>query len=1186
MKKEMGFSIKEEMRELQNHEGDHSHHAALMKNLIGGNSNPDEKSLSFIYRILSLKDVFLKIDNIVIQEYITNKNENMVDSNIDPSPRNYQEEINLLKQKGASLSLPKDKVTRQPSKKKSKLTQQIQNEEKFKQILQTYLPIAVWFAMKMNIKEEEATCDSLSNAWKDVKDFETSVPTEDSFLVALLDSILMNLELRIFKMVLSDLKTPNILISRTVFEKFFSQNRYDYLIEYFSFYNEYAKNNPLDESQLKLIESSKESLLTISKGPELGFLASLAYDPTGEKMDIMKLDLFIKTYFKSTDEEEILMSILTRLKIPKKEIVSRLLYTKEQDRFIKICNEFDHLVEFLDRKKVLEEKQYKLLILLDGMELINIFNVKAIDPEKTKGKNIYDKLCSLIESGQDVEYLCNVITHVNETFWDMEKMMKFYKALKQLIYSSKINWLVNIQNPLLFYMTLIKFFKDIKKQLDYRNNDINELTEDMVNFCRNYIHHASDEALKISIFDVDSKDLTFLDYAFVVADMNILETDEIENLVSHMWDLGRHSLQTIQQFTRLDFMTNEIKKFNMGVFTQKFEIPIEEGDHFQLEYKYTSNSVFMRVLSDIFWPIPMIIIEFVFSMWLIQLHLDVATSTEHWFRDYLDEYPKMSIVHCYFRASHVTNALIKALALKPDHNVSRLFILAHKTILLLNFLQIVIYPVFLQSHFWLVNNLQMLIVITQVAYVLYGCLSLKEVGVILRIFGSMAFVVVVFGTLSCLLITIVAYPIHTTFLGFSQQIEGQIYTDLNLFSDLYQGILTCFEFVFGAVVLVRPYQEQNGYTYAMSFIMMMFSFFGNIMLANMLVAFLTSQFDEISKNAKYLTMNMQFGLINVFSVKNLDTLYSLPFCLTIPALPFYALMIRKSKRRKINLFLRRVIHVVNVFVPAFVFVNLKLFALIGLRYFGIFLELLVKSVLAPKNLLYAGCWVFAGPFLLLKLYFLDVKTMCAVLLDFTDDGKGLNNFKLDDKARSNLLNIFKKMYRVLQYEYESRQNRFVSKADFLLMYEAVDKQDFILKRLVKNTFDDGDSEMNEKHMTEEDGNVDFSQLDLNSKYLLSEAILVPILLRKFAFKDERGDEKIDLKLMYEKFKNNVTIAGVDKLVGFENETLERAKQYFKDYRGSDEKDEVKIVQEKTISVDDKLKEIVKGMAELKSLINK
>ena len=56
-----------------------------------------------------------------------------------------------------------------------------------------------------------------------------------------------------------------------------------------------------------------------------------------------------------------------------------------------------------------------------------------------------------------------MITHVSETFWDLPKLKSFFEALKTLLYKEGSDWLVYIQNPLLFYITLVSFFKDAKE---------------------------------------------------------------------------------------------------------------------------------------------------------------------------------------------------------------------------------------------------------------------------------------------------------------------------------------------------------------------------------------------------------------------------------------------------------------------------------------------------------------------------------------------------------------------------------------------------------------------------------------------------------------------------------------------------------------------------------------------------
>lgn len=1146
----------------------------------------DEETLGFIMRIFQDDRVSLKLDNRELQEVLLLKG--FAEERLKIS---HKESIKGAK--SSDISIHKDfpeSARSEVSKKLSgmpKDTPQFKfnksiapkSEEVINSIISSYLPLAVFYTMHFKVEHEMETAAKLTEVWRDVKNFETFEPLfDDSFSIVLLNLLLDRQEYGTFKLFIGSFEDLNLLVCEQFFNKFFLYNRYDYLVEFYHLYKSFAKMNPLKKEQVTLFTRSEDSLLT---KPNLhdGKVVVLDYSHIPKLSSSQKMNIFIKNYFKATDEDHLLMDIFQNLKMSKEAIVSRLLHSQEEERFIRICHEYESLIECLVPERVLTEKQYKLLILFDGMELINIFNMK-VDLARKKGKNIYEELCSRIQQGIDVEDLCNVIVHVNETFWDMEKMLKFYEALKQLLYNPKINWLVYIQNPLLFYMTLIKFFKDIKKQLDYRNPEINELTDDMMNFCKHYINNASEESLKINLFDRDSNDKTFLHYAFLVADMGILETDQVEDLIHQMWDLGRHTLQTVEQFMRLDFMRSELKRFNFGIYTQKYEIPIEEGDSFMMEYKYASNSISSRSLSDVFWLIPVIIIEFIFSMDVISRHLTDPTNKK-WFTSYMNEYPVLFIIHGLLRINLVINVLIKTLMMKTDHSVINNIVLLHKIFLSLNFVQFIVYP-FIFPHFWLINNSQMLLVLALVSYVLYICLSMNDYGVILRIFGSMAKVVIIFGTVSCLLITVVAYPIHTIFINFSQQITGQIYSDLNLFSDLYQGILTCFEFVFGAVVLVRPYQEENLYTYSMSFIMMMFSFFGNIMLANMLIAFLTSQFDEISRNAKYLTMNMQFGLIAVFSAKDLDTIYSLPPVLTIMALPFFAFMISRKKRRSINLFLRKVIHVVNIFIPTFILMNVKLFLLLLWRYIGIFIELTIGVIRTPMNIVYAISWVFAAPVLLFKLWFLDIKTMCSILLNFSDDGDELTNYELDDRSRSNLLNIFKKMNRVVQHEFGTKGTTFISKREFMEMIGVVDVQDWIFQGVQGLGGESAEQLETRRKLAEND----FSQLKLNVKYQLPQEKLAPLVLSKFSIRDEKGEERVDLKLMYGKLKNTVNMAGVDKLIAFENEALERAKKFFKEFGVTDAGDEVKIVQEKVYTLGDKIKNVMRGMHELKSLINK
>ena len=89
-----------------------------------------------------------------------------------------------------------------------------------------------------------------------------------------------------------------------------------------------------------------------------------------------------------------------------------------------------------------------------------------------------------------------------------------------------------------------------------------------------------------------------------------------------MWDVNRSSMQTLDTFMRVDFMAEYAhKKFDQRVYTRKYETTIEPDDQFRLEYRFASNSIMLRVISNIVWPISLILMDFIMSMRIISLRL-------------------------------------------------------------------------------------------------------------------------------------------------------------------------------------------------------------------------------------------------------------------------------------------------------------------------------------------------------------------------------------------------------------------------------------------------------------------------------------------------------------------------------------------------------------------------------------
>jgi hypothetical protein len=975
------------------------------------------------------------------------------------------------------------------------------------------------------------------------------------YLKNILSKLLQLQEILLFDLFFEKIPDAVQFVDLLYFDCFSENNSFDQQYRFFQHFHSFATKNHIKKSE------SLRSLGTLNSPKGKNILSHSGMD--GETCEVMtkeKIIILIKNYFECTQENDLLLKILYLIGMDNKGIVELLLDTKEEDRIVRVIREAG-FIELLDMRDLVNRGLYKTLILFDKNELINVFNLPV--KEDNEEYTVYSEVCKRIRKGIDVESLCNCVIYVSETFWDLEKLYKFYEALSKLLRSmpkdnDEPSWLVYLKNPPLFFINLLYFFHQMKKQLDYKNPAIIELTKDMLNFCISYVQQASDENFKMNLFDKDGKDMEFLNYAMLIGEMRVLEIERIENLLEEMWDINRDSMQTISTFMRVDSMRSSFNNFSLKVFTKNYETPIEKDDNFQMEFRYVTNSVLMKVLSEIMWPCLMIFMDFFLSMNILGRYIENNhQASKTWLMDYFWSAPVFSIIHIFLRVSQIISIFFKILAIRAFNRGGYTLLGFYKLLLFLYFVQMAVWPLFFIKLFNFFSIVQMIIVLVQVFYVLYKTLSLNEVGVTIRIFGRMALVVLIFGTLSFTVMTVISYVIYACYLNFTQKILGQIYSDLNLFSDMYQGILVLYEFVFGAVVLVRPYQEENIFTYTMTFVMTIFSFFGNIMVANMLIAFLTSQFQYISQNAKYLTMNMQYELIQIYNMKDMDAIFTVPFFMVIPALPWYFKMWKGGEsKRKANLALRKLTHIVSFFIPTFLLMMIKLLLLAIWRYLEIGVELLIHIPIRPMYFLYIWTWIFGGPILLVKLYALDLVTICQIMLNFDKPSASLLNFDLEDEARGNLVRIFNKMRRVMNNHINSNTMT-IQVRDFLEGMGVIDITDKMVFKMTDEGEDFGLGIANliaqnmgvveqrapkeslmqivDKESRSSDSNP------FNIKYRQSDKLIAPILAEKFADPDpDTGILTLDLSFMQKKFMNNVNSDNVHRLLSFDKFALMKA----------------------------------------------
>jgi hypothetical protein len=1070
--------------------------------------------------------------------------------------------------------------------------------EKINTIINDYLPIAIFLAHKFQHEREKyILAVFLKKHVKDMDKFEPETMMEDQgFLHLLLKTILVYEEGKIFTDLLKAVPSMNIFMKESIMNLFVSEFRFEYLQELFIEFKDALLKNGGGWGKGLTIRAKSDT-------------PSAPDSPTkiqGDDLTRDQIQLIIKNYALCDPSSDTLMMILKSVTTGPEEIVKHFLESGESDRLILIAKSNDAIAAKIKEDDLIAHRCFKVMIVFDRGDLIKIFN----KPINNTSRTVYDEICRLIGEGTDVEDLCNVVIHVHNTFWDMEKLPKFHKALEAVLSDNDLNqeakdaqndkdakdsWLLHIQNPLLFCIKLVYFFQKMKNQLDFKNKEMNDLKRNLLNFTISFCQNADEDVLMINLFDKDTKERGFLDYAFMVQEMSILDIEFIEGLIYKIWDLGRHTMQTITQFMRVNFMKDEIKKFTMGVFTRKYEMPIEEGDAFQMEFRFTSNSVKLRVVSDIIWPMTLILMEFIFSMRLISMYKNFQFDGR-WMSTYFWSNPVFSVIHLYMRGNFIVSNILKSMLMKMFKGEGFYHKHFFNILNVLYILQMFVYTVFFWHEFWLLSNLQMLIVLTMVGYVFYNSLALNDIGIVLRIFMRMVFVVLLFGIVSCFIILMIAYPLHTIYIDFSQVAPNQMFPQLNMFRSLYNGVLTLFEFVFGAVVFVRPYLQNDMYTYSMSFIMVIFSFFGNIMMANMLVAFLSRQFETITRKAKYYTQRMQFGLVKIFNMQDLDSIFTMPYPLTAFCLPFYMFMIKRGNtRKKVNLFLRKVIHTVNIFIPTFLFMNIFLLILMCIRYVEILLFVLVRAPVKPMYILYFFAWMLGGPFLLLKLYCLDVKTMLTIMLDFSAEGEDLLSTSLNDDALKNVIHLLKKISREASHYMTKKHHKESSlkiSIQKILEYMGLSKS---IKKVVKKRFsvaNDSLKKLQEAGNNQEDGEEEEEDEEENAQsfaakysayYSQNETKLIPVLLKKFAIQEGKSEstdkQVVDIGFMLKKLKNNVNLENVHKLIGFDKTTLDKANRFISDSSSQND------VMTELVNVKEKMSEMDKQIDQIINIIN-
>lgn len=171
------------------------------------------------------------------------------------------------------------------------------------------------------------------------------------------------------------------------------------------------------------------------------------------------------------------------------------------------------------------------------------------------------------------------------------------------------------------------------------------------------------------------------------------------------------------------------------------------------------------------------------------------------------------------------------------------------------------------------------------------------------------------------------------------------------------------------------------------------------MLVNILMAYLTISYNQISERAAFITSRKRYDFYKSLNTTSLNGALLLPFFFEVPLLMILLLFCCSSRLKKSLIKILNVItHFIFFVIPFFFFALFKILVKAPSFYFKIFRK--IKRTYIKKQLFYMILlWLFIGVFLTLILVIFDVINCLNVIMDYTQTPK--SDRKKKGKSRSN-----------------------------------------------------------------------------------------------------------------------------------------------------------------------------------------
>ena len=209
---------------------------------------------------------------------------------------------------------------------------------------------------------------------------------------------------------------------------------------------------------------------------------------------------------------------------------------------------------------------------------------------------------------------------------------------------------------------------------------------------------------------------------------------------------------------------------------------------------------------------------------------------------------------------------------------------------------------------------------------------------------------------------------------FYAEIVQNFFADFSALASVGEAFFTLSEALFGSVKFADETEVQESTFYGANANLLFYTFTSNILATFLLIAYLSSIYDMVQKNASYSNTKNQYYFLHSFSKMSFKGFYSFPPLLAAAAAPFlffYRIPKLKAKIRTILLGIRYYSTVVTVWIGFHCFV--LAFGYLPVIYIKNAILIVTGKVLVDGwRALHLMGWIFGGPFVILYYGVIDI----------------------------------------------------------------------------------------------------------------------------------------------------------------------------------------------------------------------